>query len=239
MLRHQVSDHLEKPTIMDSAEDALMRSKTNYNETDISRFRDGDMGLDETITSMKAEISAANKYDFKAKVEAMKAIGGNLQKLRSAMARQRSYDISTAKAMTDLAQVLLDKGLLDNLSAYETKRILGAVKNSVGKEDISGHVQKLMDIMVDNQLHSGANMLGKLFSMRGTRLNDRGIEVQGNLDPVGQILVKVARKYTSFPKEEIDNTLIPDLMSRMGSDDKTIADNTAIEYAGVQASVEE
>ena len=223
-----------KPTVMDAAEDALMRNKTNYNETDISRFRDGDMGLDETITSMKAEISAANKDDFKAKVEAMKAIGGNLQKLRSAMARQRSYDISTAKAMTDLAQVLLDKGLLDNLSVYETKRVLSAVRNGVGKEDISGHVQKLMDIMVDNQLHSGANMLGKLFTMRGTRLNDRGIEVQGNLDPQGQILVKTARKYTSFPKEEIDNTLIPDLMSRMGSDDQTIADNAAIEYAGAQ-----
>lgn len=223
-----------KPTVMDTAEDAIMRNKTNYNETDISRFRDGEMGLDETITSMKAEISAANKDNFNAKVEAMKAIGGNLQKLRSAMARQRSYDISTAKAMTDLAQVLLDKGLLDNLSVYETKRVLSAVRNGVGKEDISGHVQKLMDIMVDNQLHSGANMLGKLFTIRGTRLNDRGIEVQGNLDPQGQILVKTARKYTSFPKEEIDNTLIPDLMSRMGSDDQTIADNAAIEYAGAQ-----
>ena len=223
-----------KPTIMDTAEDALMRSKAHYDETDVNRFRDGDMGLEETITNMKAEISAANKDDFNAKVEAMKAIGGNLQKLRSAMSRQRSYDISTAKAMTDLAQVLLDKGLLDNLSVYETKRVLSAVRNGVGKEDISGHVQKLMDIMVDNQLHSGANMLGKLFTMRGTRLNDRGIEVQGNLDPQGQILFKTARKYTSFPKEEIDNTLIPDLMSRMGSDDQTIADNAAIEYAGAQ-----
>ncbi len=223
-----------KPTIMDAAEDALMRSKAHYDEMDVNRFRDGDMGLEETITNMKAEISAANKDDFNAKVEAMKAIGGNLQKLRSAMSRQRSYDISTAKAMTDLAQVLLDKGLLDNLSVYETKRILSAVRNGVGKEDISGHVQKLMDIMVDNQLHSGANILGKLFTMRGTRLNDRGIEVQGNLDPQGQILVKTVRKYTSFPKEEIDNTLIPDLMSRMGSDDQTIADNAAIEYAGAQ-----
>ena len=223
-----------KPTIMDAAEDALMRSKAHYDEMDVNRFRDGDMGLEETITNMKAEISAANKDDFNAKVEAMKAIGGNLQKLRSAMSRQRSYDISTAKAMTDLAQVLLDKGLLDNLSVYETKRVLSAVRNGVGKEDISGHVQKLMDIMVDNQLHSGANILGKLFTMRGTRLNDRGIEVQGNLDPQGQILVKTARKYTSFPKEEIDNTLIPDLMSRMGSDDQIIADNAAIEYAGAQ-----
>ena len=223
-----------KPTVMDAAEDALMRSKAHYDETDVNRFRDGDMGLEETITNMKAEISAANKDDFNAKVEAMKAIGGNLQKLRSAMSRQRSYDISTAKAMTDLAQVLLDKGLLDNLSVYETKRVLSAVRNGVGKEDISGHVQKLMDIMVDNQLHSGANILGNLFTMRGTRLNDRGIEVQGNLDPQGQILVKTARKYTSFPKEEIDNTLIPDLMSRMGSDDQTIADNAAIEYAGAQ-----
>ena len=57
-----------------------------------------------------------------------------------------------SKAMTDLAQVLLDKGLLDNLSVYETKRVLSAVRNGVGKEDISGHVQKLMDIMVDNQI---------------------------------------------------------------------------------------
>ena len=65
-----------KPTVMDTAEDAIMRNKTNYNETDISRFRDGEMGLDETITSMKAEISAANKDNFNAKVEAMKAIGG-------------------------------------------------------------------------------------------------------------------------------------------------------------------
>ena len=111
----------------------------------------------------------------------MKAIGGNLQKLRSAMSRQRSYDISTAKAMTDLAQVLLDKGLLDNLSVYETKRVLSAVRNGVGKEDISGHVQKLMDIMVDNQLHSGANILGNLFTMRGTRLNDRGMRCRVTL----------------------------------------------------------
>ncbi|MCI6671844.1 MAG: hypothetical protein MSG77_04825 [Prevotella sp.] len=242
-------ENLKEPgryrSILGTAKDVVKQSELkvgNYAENSDSDkslaaedlFRDGDMGLEETITNMKAEISAANKDDFNAKVEAMKAIGGNLQKLRSAMSRQRSYDISTAKAMTDLAQVLLDKGLLDNLSVYETKRVLSAVRNGVGKEDISGHVQKLMDIVVDNQLHSGANMLGKLFTMRGTRLNDRRIEVQGNLDPQGQILVKTARKYTSFPKEEIDNTLIPNLMNRMGSDDQTIADNAAIEYTGAQ-----
>ena len=223
-----------KPTIVDEAEDAVMRSKTHYDEVEKEHFRDGDMGLEETISYMKAEISKANADDFKAKTEAMKAIGGNLSKLRSAMARQREYDISTAKSMTDLAKVMIDNGLLDHLSEYEVKRVLGAIQGGVGKEDISKHVQKLMDIMVDNQLHSGANTLGHLFAMRGTKLNERGVEVQGNLDPEGQLLVKVARKYTSFPKEEIDNTLIPDLLDRMGSDDKTIADNATIEYAGVQ-----
>ena len=45
-------------------------------------FRDGDMGLDETITKMKVEASQANADNWQAKQEAMKAIGGNLPVLR-------------------------------------------------------------------------------------------------------------------------------------------------------------
>ena len=195
-------------------------------------FRDGDMGLEETITKMKVEASQANADNWQAKQDAMRAIGGNLNKLRQAMARQREYDLSTVKSITDLAKVLLENGLLDDLSKYETKRILSAVNNVHGKQDVSDYVQKVMDIMVDNQLRMGANQLGKLLSIRGSRVDARGIEVQGQLDPEGQRIAQVVRKATSLPKENIEER-IADCTNRMGSDDNTVAEEAAIEYSGL------
>lgn len=196
------------------------------------KFRDGDMGLDETITQMKIAASQANADNWQAKQEAMKAIGGNLNKLRQAMARQREYDLSTVKSITDLAKVLLDNGLLDDLSKYETKRILSAVNNAHGKQDTSNQVTKVMDIMVDNQLRMGANMLGRLLSTRGSRVDARGIEVQGQLDPDGQTIAQVVRKATSLPKSDIEER-IAEALSRMGSDDQAVADEAALEYSGL------
>lgn len=196
------------------------------------KFRDGDMGLDETITQMKIAASQANADNWQAKQEAMKAIGGNLNKLRQAMARQREYDLSTVKSITDLAKVLLDNGLLDDLSKYETKRILSAVNNAHGKQDTSNQVAKVMDIMVDNQLRMGANMLGRLLSTRGSRVDARGIEVQGQLDPDGQTIAQVVRKTTSLPKSDIEER-IAEALNRMGSDDQAVADEAALEYSGL------
>lgn len=195
-------------------------------------FRDGDMGLDETITQMKIAASQANADNWQAKQEAMKTIGGNLNKLRQAMARQREYDLSTVKSITDLAKVLLDNGLLDDLSKYETKRILSAVNNAHGKQDTSNQVVKVMDIMVDNQLRMGANMLGRLLSTRGSRVDARGIEVQGQLDPDGQTIAQVVRKATSLPKADIEER-IAEALNRMGSDDQAVADEAALEYSGL------
>jgi N12 class adenine-specific DNA methylase len=196
------------------------------------KFRDGDMGLDETITQMKIAASQANADNWQAKQEAMKAIGGNLNKLRQAMARQREYDLSTVKSITDLAKVLLDNGLLDDLSKYETKRILSAVNNAHGKQDTSNQVAKVMDIMVDNQLRMGANMLGRLLSTRGSRVDARGIEVQGQLDPDGQTIAQVVRKATSLPKSDIEER-IAEALNRMGSNDQAVADEAALEYSGL------
>lgn len=196
------------------------------------KFRDGDMGLDETITQMKIAASQANADNWQAKQEAMKAIGGNLNKLRQAMARQREYDLSTVKSITDLAKVLLDNGLLDDLSKYETKRILSAVNNAHGKQDTSNQVAKVMDIMVDNQLRMGANMLGRLLSTRGSRVDARGIEVQGQLDPDGQTIAQMVRKATSLPKSDIEER-IAEALNRMGSDDQAVADEAALEYSGL------
>ena len=206
-------------------------SDDNVSDNDM-KFRDGDMGLDETITQMKIAASQANADNWQAKQEAMKAIGGNLNKLRQAMARQREYDLSTVKSISDLAKVLLDNGLLDDLSKYETKRILSAVNNAHGKQDTSNQVAKVMDIMVDNQLRMGANMLGRLLSTRGSRVDARGIEVQGQLDPDGQTITQVVRKATSLPKADIEER-IAEALNRMGSDDQAVADEAALEYSGL------
>lgn len=222
-----------------TSSDAKLATKSEINEFSDNNvadegvmFRDGDMGLEETITKMKVEASQANADNWQAKQDAMRAIGGNLNKLRQAMARQRAYDLSTVKSITDLAKVLLENGLLDDLSKYETKRILSAVNNVHGKQDVSDYVQKVMDIMVDNQLRMGANQLGKLLSIRGSRVDARGIEVQGQLDPEGQRIAQVVRKATSLPKENIEER-IADCTNRMSSDDNAVAEEAAIEYSGL------
>lgn len=222
-----------------TSSDAKLATKSEINEFSDNNiadegimFRDGDMGLEETITKMKVEASQANADNWQAKQDAMRAIGGNLNKLRQAMARQREYDLSTVKSITDLAKVLLENGLLDDLSKYETKRILSAVNNVHGKQDVSDYVQKVMDIMVDNQLRMGANQLGKLLSIRGSRIDARGIEVQGQLDPEGQRIAQVVRKATSLPKENIEER-IADCTNRMSSDDNAVAEEAAIEYSGL------
>jgi N12 class adenine-specific DNA methylase len=222
-----------------TSSDAKLATKSEINEFSDNNvadegimFRDGDMGLEETITKMKVEASQANADNWQAKQEAMRAIGGNLNKLRQAMARQREYDLSTVKSITNLAKVLLENGLLDDLSKYETKRILSAVNNVHGKQDVSDYVQKVMDIMVDNQLRMGANQLGKLLSIRGSRVDARGIEVQGQLDPEGQRIAQVVRKATSLPKENIEER-IADCTNRMSSDDNAVAEEAAIEYSGL------
>lgn len=226
-------DKQGKGGVFAEAEDVVMRRRTGYDADDVTRFRDPGLGLEETITKMKAEALQANTDNLQAKRDAMRAIGSNLNHLRQAMARQREYDITTVKSVADLARILMDANLLDDLSKYETKRILGAINNVVGKQDVSRYVQKVMDIMVDNQLRMGANTLGRLLSIRGSHVDARGIEVQGELDPDGQRIAQVVRKATSLPKDNID-IRIAEAINRMSSTDQTIADDATIEYAGLQ-----
>lgn len=225
--------NLRKKGVFADAEDVVMRRRTGYDADEVTRFRDPGMGLEETITKMKAEAMQANAGNLQTKRDAMRAIGGNLNHLRQAMARQREYDITTVKSVADLARVLMDTNLLDDLSKYEINRILGAINNVVGKQDVSQYVQKVMDIMVGNQLRRGYNTFGRLLSIRGSHVDARGIEVQGELDPDGQRIAQVVRKATSLPKDDIDNR-IAEAINRMSSTDQAIADEATIEYAGLQ-----
>lgn len=196
------------------------------------KFRDGEVGLGEAIAQMKEAASLANADNRQAKEDAMKAIGGNLSKLRQAMARQRGYDLSTVKSITDLVKRMLENGLLDDLGKAETKRILSTAANVTGREDTSKYVQKVMDIMVDNQLRRSRDALGRLLSIRGKRVDGRGIEVQGALDANGVAVLQAFKKSKGLDWATIDER-ISDAFNRMSSEDDALAEEATLEYSGL------
>lgn len=76
------------------------------------------------------------------------------------------------------------------------------------------------------------NTLGKLLSIRGSKIDARGIQVQGKLDPDGQVIAKVVKEAISLPKADIEER-ITNTLDRMGSDDQAVADEAALENAGL------
>ncbi|MCH5233147.1 MAG: hypothetical protein J1E78_05860, partial [Muribaculaceae bacterium] len=237
---------MERPDLLPSSDKSTESKINEYPGINqgVSEVRDsgakyGKVDLGEAIRSIREDIRILNADDNNAKRAAMKAIGGNLNILRRAMARQREYDVSTVKNLTDLAKFLMDSNLLDDLSNAETKRILGAIPGSISTAGSSGSkkaVERIVDIMVDNQLLSGVKRFSDLVTIKGSRVDARGVEVQGILDPDGQRMAQVVKKSISLPKDDIENR-IAEALDRMGSTDQTIADEAAIEYSGLQVAL--
>ena len=145
--------------------------------------------------------------------------------------------MTTVKRVADLARVLMDGGYLNGLTQQEVKRLLAAVKNSVGHEDIESSVQKVMDIMVDNQLKHAEETLHSLESIRGSKVDARGVEVIGQLDPAGAHTMQVFKKARGWEKTDIEEA-IADAQQRMGSSDTAVADEAALDYTGLQLAME-
>ena len=176
---------------------------SNSSEEETALYRDGDMdnlwndasmSLNERTTLAKLTLSNNHKQDKVKRNDAMRAISENLSELRRAMSLQRQFDQSTVKRVADLARILISSGHLSGMSEQEVMRLLSAVKNSVGHNDIEGDVQKVMDIMVDNQLKNAEETLQSLESIKGSKVDARGVEVQGQLDPDGQTLITAMKE---------------------------------------------
>lgn len=230
-------DRKGKGGVFANAEDAVRRRQSGYDADVVTRFRDPGLGLEETITKMKAEAMQANVGNLQAKRDAMRAIGGNLNHLRQAMARQREYDITTAKSIKDLARILMENGLLDTLGNAEVKSLLAQVTNSIGRQDISKQVDRVFEIMVNNHLRNTELAFGKLISMRTSRVDGRGIQVQGDLDPDGQAMLKVFNKWKGLTVDEIDRR-ISDAIDAMSDSYAPITERATLEYAGLQLARE-
>lgn len=225
------------------ADTEAMRNRTGFNqvergkakETEVKdgevRYRD-DEGLDEAITRMKVEEAAKNAGNLEKRDEAIRAIGGNLTKLHQAMARQREYDAETVKSITDLATTLMKNGMMDNVGQYEIKRVMSAVKGSVGKKDTSKQVQQIMDIMVDNQLKNMREDYESILKVKGTRLDATGVRVAYQLDAKGQEIMKVVKNNRDLTLEAIEAKMA-EVSERWRDSDPVIREHAENEYAGL------
>lgn len=219
-------------------------------QSDTKQLRDiliyGNLSFAERTTAAMLLYSNLQNWDKKRKADAVKAIGENIADLAKAMRLQRDFDKATVKRVHDLANVLMTSGYLSGMTEQEVKRLLAAVKNSVGKEDIDASVQKVMDIMIDNMLRRGKAALSAIESVRGSKTDTRGVEVQGMLGVDGQTIVKAFKEAKKIVNpcagktegENGENTAwgaaFESVYSRMDSKDQAVADEASLEYAGMQ-----
>lgn len=224
----------------------IIKNFENPSIDDAILFRDGEtgdiwkdhsVGMEERITNAAIRLSNNQSGDLTLRNDAMRAIGGNLTSLRKAMALQRKFDQTTVKRVADLARILMQNGYLSGMTSGETQRLLAAVKNSVGHQEVKESVQRVMDIMVDNQLRNGEGTLRQLLAIRGSKMDARGVEVQGMLDVVGQDMMQAVKGAISMKEDDILDA-IAEAQNRMSDPNDTISDHAAIEYVGLNMALD-
>lgn len=225
-------------------------------------WKDQSIGLEERRTNAAIRLSNNQSADLTLRNDAMRAVTNNLQSLLHSMRNRRGtaqsfvgadrkveagvvdamnaqamFDRSTVKRVSDLARILMQNGYLSGMTSGEMQRLLSAVKNATAMHDIADSVQKIMDIMVDNQLRNGEVSLRQLLAIRGSKVDARGVEVQGALDVDGQRTMEVVKKAISLTEDDITDR-IAEALNRMSDPDQTIADQAAIEYAGLNMALD-
>jgi hypothetical protein len=232
------------------AEQGMVGEDDRFNDTDdgeivseeeLNSYDAGKMSLSESITQGLIKLARENKDNLQLRVDAMRALNGDIQKLRSAMSRQRDYDRSTVDSIVRLARMVMGTGYFNNFSNYEVRRLLSAINNATGKEDITHWANTVVDILMQHQLREAKELFERQMRVRGSKVDSRGVEVQAGLDITGQRIVSAFKDAMEIVGEETDSDgnltawgqRIADVYDRMGSDDEVTAQNAAAEYQGM------
>lgn len=257
-------DGAKLPKFFESATDSEGESfELRYRDGETGDiWKDRSVGLQERITNAAIRLSNNQSGDLTLRNDAQKAVVNNLQSLLHSMRNRRGttqsfvvadrkveagvvgamnaqamFDRATVKRVSDLARILMQNGYLSGMTSGELQRLLSVVKNATAMHDIADSVQKIMDIMVNNQLRNAEGALRQLLSIRGSKVDARGVEVQGVLDVDGQRTMEVVKKAMSLSEDDITDR-IAEALNRMGDPDQTIADQAALEYAGLNMALD-
>ena len=164
-------------------------------------------GIDKIVADGKMSVSAANQEAADAFAERINKINGNLAQLRMAAAAQREYDQNTVKAVVNVASALLEKGMLSPSTRREVVKLLNIIRDAVGKKDLTISANRLMDLMISNQLRYAEELLKEYLKVRDKKVDARGIEVQGKLDINGQQIMQTIREAMKLSPEKIDERI--------------------------------
>ena len=233
-----VPRNTEQPT--EVAEDSV-----GYGETDDSGISDeelatydaGRYSFAESVTQGLVDLSTKNANDYQLRINAMREFGGNLAKLRKIMNKQKAYDKATVDDIVRLARMVMGNGFFKNMSAYEVKRLLAAIKKGVGAENLTPIANNVVDMLVSHQLRESKAALAKLMQIKGRKVDARGIEVQAGLDIDGQRMMSALKDGMSLGENGL-STRINDCENRLDSQDETVKKNAVSEYQGLMLAKE-
>ena len=214
----------------DPARGGLVESENVRFKTEINP---SEMDVDQLVANGRMKLSSENQDAANILFEKISAINGNVQQLVRAAAAQKDYDKKTVKAIIDQATTLLDAGRLNDLTRGEIKRLLGAINSATGKADLTAAFDRLMNIMISNQLRAGKENIDKMLRIRGKKVNAQGVEARGRMDIEGQQIMDAIRENIALSLAEIDERIAM-LQDKLSSPSDSIRREAENEYVGLE-----
>ena len=223
----RLSKALGIPDYITEAEEIINQAKQYVSSEEVD-FRVKE-NLKELIASAENSVTQSERND---------AIDQLVDKLiadhiRTAASAQREYDRETVDVIVKLAKDILDNGSLSDMTRGEVKRLLGAINSATGRRNISKSVNRLMDVMIANQLRMGRENIDKFLRIRGKKVDARGVEVRGKLDIEGQQIMDAVRENIGLELVDILFRMV-DVEDRLSSDSETIRRNAENELVGLE-----
>ncbi|MDD5855262.1 MAG: hypothetical protein PUC90_02850 [Prevotella sp.] len=208
---------LKELGIGDEVDTALYSDGGEMSKGDLDRlFDDFDLGKADTSERLMkgmVTLSEKNKGDVAMRKEAMRVIGGNLTKLRRAMSKQKEYDKKTVGDVVRMAKVLIGSGHTDSMTASEVAKLLTAVKNATGKNDITENINRVVSIMLNHELKEYELLVSKMLKKSPKKVGKNGVAVQGSMDLAGQDFVRALDEGKGMREEDL-NERINDVADR-------------------------
>ena len=180
--------------------------------------------------SMKPNAAAETK------LAALKILGQDVNRAKTAINKaqsgQREDDREGVKMLTELANKFLSNGLLDGVSAYEAQRLLSAVKNATGKQDLREHAYNMMDVLVNARLKEVDKLTNRLLRTKTVRTSPSGVAVMAQVDARTATMLKELRELLN---QHVDAEALQDRLVALG-DKETEASRAESEAVGLALS---
>lgn len=148
---------------------------------------------------------------------------------------QRMYDDAAVRQLVGFARSMWKAGLLDGTGKRGVGKMFTKLRDAVADNNpakIKEACETLFDVMVDTQMRNAQADFKKLLSTKATKVDPKGVTVQGKVGKDVQKSLKALNEYMGKDLESINNR-ITELENEASSDNSIIADNAKNELKGV------